>query len=115
MAVEPREHRQDLLDGCEDVGFGTAERGQPDSRKTRLEITDIVLAEFEVMHQVRRRTTVRRMGDFDVIRSCHLGGEHCITHGSNIRLEGLERVALAIDDLHTDTLRGQSERQLNTN
>jgi hypothetical protein len=113
VAVQACEHPQDLLDRREDVRFGPAERGQPCRGETRLEIADIVVTELEVVDQVRSGPSVRRMGGCDVVGSCHLGGQHRVTHRPYIGLEGLELVTFARSGLHGVRLRSPGERKLN--
>jgi hypothetical protein len=57
-AGEPQEHRQDCLDGCQHVGLGAAEGGEPRLCKPRLQRPQIAAAEREVMKKISRTVRV---------------------------------------------------------
>ena len=98
--VQPGEHRQDLLGRCEDVRFRPAERRQSRRSESRLEITDVVVTELEIVDEVRGRATVGWVRGGDVGGSCRLGGQHRVPNDANIGLQGLECITLARGGLH---------------
>ena len=113
MAVQSGEHRQDFLDGCQDMGLGPAQRRQTSGRQPRLEIADVVVAKLEVVDEILGRTAVGWVGFGDVTGSCGFGGQHRVSNGADVCLEGLECVAFKRCGLHCNRLRKPSERWLN--
>ena len=98
--VQPGEHRQDLLGRRENVRFRPSERRQSCRGESRLEITDVVVTELEVVDEVRGRATVRRVGGRDVAGSRRLGCEHRVANDAKVGLQGLECITLARGGLH---------------
>ena len=73
-----------------------------------------MVAELEVVNQVRSRPSVRRVRGRDVVGSCHLGCQHRFTDLADVGLEGLESVTFVRSGLHRYRLRSPRERELNT-
>ena len=68
-SVEPQQsgqRGQHRLDRGKHGRFGSAQRRQPEQTQAGLQFTDVVFAEFDVVHEVRRGTPVQRVRRLDV-------------------------------------------------
>ena len=75
------------LDRREDVRFAAAQRRQPEGPQPQLEVAYVVVAQFHVVNEVRRRSPVRWVGCLDLVGPHPFGRQQGLTQGADLGLQ----------------------------